>query len=206
MTILGDVDLKTGKPTRLDPRDPAQIRAARLIYGDGAAGGQCEQTAHAILSGLYSGKERAAGLRGDKPTAARAAAEHKAFAKAAVDLNISEPTLRAFAGSLQDRIGALEYRTSMTRSTDPRYAARNRALEEAAEIGRAEAPERAREAIRIKYGDEAPEVLRRAKAATQALETRVPGLRQVLEDTEAGNDPDIISHLADIATGAGLGK
>jgi hypothetical protein len=189
-----------------DSRSPGQIRAAKTLYGDAPVGGLSEPTAHAILSPLYDGKERAAGLRGDKVTASRVAAERKAFANAAVALNVSEPTLRELAGALQDHIGALEYRNSLTRSTNPRDAAARLSREQATEEGRAGAPERAREALRVRFGPDWDQALGRAKAAANALEARVPGFKETLELTGAGNDPVVLSHLADIGTAAGLGK
>jgi hypothetical protein len=198
MTIL------TAKGAKRDARHPDQIRAAKTLYGDAVtSGGLSEGVAHTILSPIYSGRERAAGLRGDKIGAARIAAEHATFAKAAVELNVSEPTLRQLTGELEDHLGSFERRDAV-QSSHPRDVANRAARAQVVAEAQAAMPQRTREALQIRFGADADQALARAKAAAAALDRRVPGFFAVLDDSGAGNDAKVIEHLAEI--GAGLGK
>jgi hypothetical protein len=186
--------LLTGKPAR-DARDPGRIAAAKKLYG-GDGSGLSKPVAHSALSLLYDGKAHAARSNGDTVRAAKIETEHDNFAEGAVRLGMSQPSLQEFAGQLLPFIDSME-RTEWAPS-DPRGRAAFDARAQARAEARAAAPEHARESLRVKHGADVDRIIADAKVGVAALERFVPGIKGVLEESGAGNDPSIIQHFADV--------
>jgi len=151
----------------------AHSRHAAALYGQGPDAAPASVHATELAAAGFDEAERAARMRGDQALAAELAAKRLELAEVAAELGLDRGTSGALARAMAPWQG----------SNPPTPVDADQALA----------------ALEREHGEHGAELLiADARAAVRHLRKHAPWLVDSLDDTGAGNDPNVVRTLADL--------